>query len=250
VLKPAKPINMTDHIREVVATDIHEGRLLPGDALDEAQLAERFEVSRTPIREALLQLSAQGLVKIIPRSGIYVARLSLPELFAMFELLAELEGVCAKMAARRMNRDEVAALKAAHEAAKPAVEARDADAYAIANARFHEVLYNGCHNPFLKSQIEFIRKRTKVYRQNLFARTARIAISHQDHGRVLKAIEDGDPEAALKHMLDHIGVGGRDFTEYLSTSAVDLFESPTYGSAATGNQRSGQAEASRADLKG
>lgn len=78
-------------------------------------------MSRTPIREALLQLSAQGLVKIIPRSGIYVARLSLPELVAMFELLAELEGVCAKMAARRMNRDEVAELKAAHEGCQAGV---------------------------------------------------------------------------------------------------------------------------------
>ena len=67
-----------------------------------------------------------------------------------------------------------------------------------------------------------------VYRQNLFARTARIAVSHQDHGRVLSAIEEGDAEGALKHMLDHIGVGGRDFTEYLSTSATGMFNSATH----------------------
>lgn len=240
-MKMTKAGNMTEQVREAIASDIHEGRLLPGDPLDEAKIAESFEVSRTPVREALLQLAAQGLVKIVPRSGTYVARLSVPELFAMYELLAELEGVCAKLAARRMSRDEVAALRAAHTAAEPACEAREPDAYAAANAQFHEVLYNGCHNPFLKSQIEHIRRRTKVYRQNLFARTARIAVSHQDHARILEAIERGDSEAALKHMLDHIGIGGRDFTEFLSTSASDYFESPTYGGS-SGSQRNLQEE--------
>jgi len=227
--KSSRPSNMTDHVREVLASDIHDGRLLPGDALDEVKICERFEVSRAPVREALLQLSAQGLVKIVPRSGIYVARLSLPELFAMYELLAELESVCAKWAARRMTAQEVAELRAAHEAAALCREAKDPEAYAIANTRFHQVIYNGCHNPFLKSQIEFIRKRTQVYRQNLFARTARIAVSHEDHGRVVDAIEAGDADAAARHMLDHIGVGGRDFAEFLAASPPELFEPATYG---------------------
>lgn len=219
-----KLANMTEQVRERLASEIHEGKLLPGDVLDEGAIAERFGVSRTPIREALLQLSAQGLVKIVPRSGIYVARLSIPELFAMFELLAELESICAKLAARRMSAAEIAQLKSAHESASTAVQARDPDAYAQANAQFHAVLYNGCHNSFLKGQIEFIRKRTQVYRQNLFARTARIAISHQDHARVLEAIEAGDSEAAAQQMLEHIAVGGRDFAEFLSTTPIELFE--------------------------
>jgi DNA-binding GntR family transcriptional regulator len=229
---------MTDHVREVLTSDIHDGRLLPGDALDEMAICERFKVSRTPVREALLQLSAQGLVKIVPRSGIYVARLSLPELFAMYELLAELESVCAKLAARRMTGPEVAELRAAHEAAAICRDAKDPEAYAIANSRFHQVIYDGCHNPFLKAQIEFIRKRTQVYRQNLFARTARIAVSHDDHGRVLDAIEAGDAEAAARHMLDHIGVGGRDFAEFLAASPPELFAPAPYGTVAAGTRAS------------
>ncbi|MCY1254212.1 Transcriptional regulator NanR [compost metagenome] len=236
----AKPANMTDHLREVLAAEIHDGKLLPGDSLDEASLAERFEVSRTPVREALLQLSAQGLVKIVPRSGTYVARLSLPELFAMFELLAELESVCAKLAARRMTKQETEMLRAAHEAAASSCDARDPEAYAVANSRFHQVLYDGCHNPFLKAQIEFIRKRTQVYRQNLFARTARIAVSHQDHGRIVEAIEAGDSAAAAQHMLDHISVGGRDFAEFLSISPPELFEPTPYGSPTANVPRGGK----------
>lgn len=225
---------MTEHVREAVASDIHSGKLLPGDPLDETALSERFEVSRTPVREALLQLSAHGLVKIIPRSGIYVARLSLPELFAMYELLAELESACAKLAARRMTGPELADLRAAHEEAAACKDAKDPDAYAVANARFHQVIYDGCHNPFLKAQIELIRKRTQVYRQNLFARTARIAISHEDHGRVVDAIEAGDATAAAQHMHEHIGVGGRDFAEFLAASPPELFEPTSYGPAQGG----------------
>lgn len=227
--KSARPSNMTEHVREAIASDIHEGRLLPGDALDEGAIAERFEVSRTPVREALLHLSAHGIVKIVPRSGIYVARLSLPELFAMYELLAELESACAKLAARRMTAAELADLRAAHEAAAKCRDDKDPEAYAVANMRFHQVIYDGCHNTFLKAQIELIRKRTHVYRQNLFARTARIVVSHQDHGRVVEAIEAGDADAAAKYMLEHIGVGGRDFAEFLAASPPELFEKSTYG---------------------
>lgn len=236
--KSARPANMTEHVREAITSDIHEGRLLPGDALDEGAIAERFEVSRTPVREALLQLSAHGLVKIVPRSGIYVARLSLPELFAMYELLAELESACAKLAARRMTVAELTDLRAAHDAAAKCRDDKDPEAYALANTRFHQVIYDGCHNPFLKAQIELIRKRTQVYRQNLFARTARIVVSHQDHGRVVEAIEAGDADAAAKHMLEHIGVGGRDFAEFLAASPPEFFETSNYGGSQAGQKAS------------
>jgi DNA-binding GntR family transcriptional regulator len=216
--------NATAAVRRQLEAEIHEGTLVPGDALDEARLAKRFEVSRTPVREALLQLSAQGLVRIVPRSGIYVARLSIPELLAMFELLAELESVCAKLAARRMSEAEVARLKDAHEQAARCLEALDANAYARANAEFHSVLYDGSHNPFLRRQIVSIRRRTQVYRQNLFSRTARIAVSHADHGKVVDAIVRGDAESAAHHMLEHISIGGKDFAEFVSTLQPDFLE--------------------------
>ncbi|NYT69072.1 GntR family transcriptional regulator [Pusillimonas noertemannii] len=226
--KSVRPASMAGYVREAIESDMHNGRLLPGDALDELHLCERFNVSRTPVREALLQLQAQGLVRIVPRSGIYVARLSLPELFAMYELLAELEGVCAKFAALRMTRSEVAQLRAVHEEAALCRDQKDPECYAIANTRFHQIIYEGCHNPFLKSQVELIRKRTHVYRQNVFENTTRIATSHRDHGRVVEAIEAGDAAAATREMLNHIGGGGRDFAEFLATSPAELFEPAAY----------------------
>src|SRR5688572_24403654 len=101
-LTSVRKLSASESVRQQLEHDISNGALLPGDALDEEALAQRFGVSRTPVREALLQLSVRGLVSIAPRTGIYVSRLSIPELANLLELLAELEGACAKLATRRI----------------------------------------------------------------------------------------------------------------------------------------------------
>src|SRR5665647_1918203 len=95
--------NLAFQIRRKLEEEINRGDLLPGDALDERELAQRFGVSRTPVREAMVQLVAQGLVTTAPRQGVHVARMSIQELLGLFELLAEIEGVCAKYCARRLT---------------------------------------------------------------------------------------------------------------------------------------------------
>ena len=108
-------LSASELVRRQLERDISSGVLLPGDALDEDALAKRFGVSRTPVREALLQLSVRGLVLIAPRAGTYVSRLSIPELLGLSELLAELEGACAKLATRRLTPEEAHELRRVHE---------------------------------------------------------------------------------------------------------------------------------------
>ena len=103
-------------LRDVLEDDIVDGRLNPGDRLDEVNLAERFKVSRTPIREALQHLAAAGLVDVIPKRGAFVAQVSLPQLIEMFEVMAELEGMSSRLAARRITEPETAELANALEA--------------------------------------------------------------------------------------------------------------------------------------
>ncbi len=95
-----------DQLRRTLEEEIFTGRLKPGDRLDEQSLAQRFSVSRTPVREALRQLSASHLIEVRPRQGAVVAVITLPRLIEMFEVMAELEGMCARLAARRMTDDE------------------------------------------------------------------------------------------------------------------------------------------------
>ena len=107
--------NRADQLRDLIEEDIASGRLPPGSRLEESALAERFNVSRTPVREALAQLASAGLVEMRPRQGAVVAVLSLDNIIEMFEVMADLEALCAELCARRMTPEEQARLQAAHE---------------------------------------------------------------------------------------------------------------------------------------
>src|SRR5690625_3757757 len=93
---------ISERIRIAIEADIRSGLLLPGDVIDEAALAREFKVSRTPIREALLQLEAQSILVSKPRQGMVVAKMNVQQLLALWELLVEMEGVCARLACERM----------------------------------------------------------------------------------------------------------------------------------------------------
>lgn len=216
--------NLAFLIRRKLEEEINRGDLLPGDALDERDLAQRFGVSRTPVREAVVQLAAQGLVTTAPRQGVYVARMSIQELLGLFELLAEIEGVCAKYCARRLTEAQRQRLTDVHRNSLKFVEADDAVGYSQSNVDFHETLYVGCHNTFLAEQLRYIRRRTQMYRQNSFMQPGRMRTSYEDHQRVLDAVLAGDSKAAQQHMIEHITVGGSGFAEFVSTVPTHMFE--------------------------
>ena len=224
-MKPIARLNFAEEIRQKLEDQINSGELLPGDALDERDLAARFGVSRTPVREAIAQLSAQGLVTSAPRQGVLVARMSIKELLALFELLAELEGICAKFCARRLNESQRKRLLEVQQAGLLHVEAGDVQAYSQYNVDFHALLYAGCHNEFLAQQLRSLRRRTQMYRQNAFMQIGRMRVSHADHQRILDAILKGDAEQAQREMVEHITIGGKGFAEFVSTLPTHLFES-------------------------
>jgi len=217
--------NLAHQIRRNLEEEINGGVLLPGDALDERELANRFGVSRTPVREAIAQLVAQGLLTTAPRQGVYVARMSIQELLGLFELLAEMEGVCAKYCTRRLTGGQRTRLAEVHRNSLKFVEADDAIGYSQSNVDFHETLYVGCHNGFLAEHLRSIRRRTQMYRQNSFMQPGRMRTSYEDHQRVLDAILDGDAKAAQQYMIEHIAVGGKGFAEFVSTVPMSMFES-------------------------
>jgi DNA-binding GntR family transcriptional regulator len=215
----------TSEIIRALEADIDAGRLLPGDPLDERKLAERFEVSRTPVREAIQQLGAIGLLRVVPRQGVYVARMSLAELRAMFELLAELEGACAKLAARRIDEPWRSQAQEANSRCMMAAANSDVAGYSQANVDFHEALYEGCRNTYLADEVRAIRRRTQIYRTNAFQLPGRMQDSASEHRKILEAVLAGDPLAAQKHMVEHISVGGTGFAEFVSMLSPSMLES-------------------------
>lgn len=140
---PLPTKNRSEILREAIEEMIAVGTLRPGHHLDETELAKQFGVSRTPIREALIQLASMGIIVMRPRRGAVVAETGPQQLIEMFEVMAEFEAMCGRLAARRMSATEHSALLAAHQACKEARDAADPDQYFYMNEAFHEQIYAG-----------------------------------------------------------------------------------------------------------
>lgn len=197
---------------------IGRGRLAPGERLDERELAEQFGVSRTPVREALHKLSVLGFVKIRPRVGAAVVKLDPDELMDQFVVMAALEGLCARLAARRMTRDGHDRLAELHDACGRDDARADPDLYYDRNVAFHEAIYEGAHNPYLAAETRRMRNRLSYYRRNQLHFGPRVATSHGEHGAIVAAIVSGDAEAAEALMRRHVNVQGDGVADMLATA--------------------------------
>src|SRR5262245_12295826 len=210
---------LSESLREAIEEEVATGKLLPGTHLDEIELAQRFVVSRTPIREALSMLAGEGLLEIRPRRGAVVASITPQRLLEMFEVMAELEAMCARLAARRMTELELKHLDAAHEACRKAVERRDPDAYYAGNERFHQLIYACGHNAFLAEQALALQRRLRPYRRLQLRVRNRLQRSFEEHGAILQALHDGDAERAVEATRAHVAVQGERFTDLLASIA-------------------------------
>ncbi len=206
----------SEQLREVIEEEVATGKLMPGSHLDEIELASRFGVSRTPVREALSQLAGEGLVEIRPRRGAVVAQASPQRLVEMFEVMAELEAMCARLAARRISEVEIAALEAAHERCRDAAALRDSDAYFYANEGFHHAIYRAAHNVFLAEQAFALQRRLRPYRRLQLRVRHRVQRSFEEHQSIVDAIRDGDAERAASATRTHVVVQGERFADLLA----------------------------------
>jgi DNA-binding GntR family transcriptional regulator len=217
---------LSDRLREAIEEEIATGTLLPGSRLDEVELAKRFKVSRTPIREALNLLLGEGLIEMRPRRGAVVARVSPQRLIEMFEVMAELEAMCAQLAARRMSDEEFAAIESAHAACQGAAAARDADAYFYANERFHYAIYSASHNTFLSEQAAALQRKLRPYRRLQLRVRNRIQRSYEEHQGIVDALRDGNAEQAVLSVRNHVIVQGERFADLVSS--LSRLEAPSF----------------------
>jgi len=197
-------VNRADELAQALADDIINSRIYPGVKLDEQSLAERFGVSRTPVREALGQLAAMGLVQKVPHKGVVVLRITEERLREMFEVMAELEASCARFAAERMSTTERHELEALHRSTATLVQNGDHDGYKAINEAFHKLLYAGAHNQFLVDTAEATKKRVNPFRLAQFSTLGRLADSYAEHAAVVKAIVSGDGDGAAHAMRLHM----------------------------------------------
>lgn len=203
-------------LRDEIEDGIVTGQFQPGDRLDEVQLATRYGVSRTPIREALMQLSAIGLVEIRPRRSAVVAKLGPERVFEMFEVMAELEGMAGYFAARRHRETDRDAILAAHEKCEAAALSDDTDRYYYENETFHRAIYAASRSGFLEEQCVTLHRRLRPYRRLQLRVRNRMHVSFSEHGEIVGAILAGDADAARSLLRSHVAVQGDRFGDLVA----------------------------------
>ncbi|WP_417473730.1 GntR family transcriptional regulator [Leisingera sp.] len=206
-----------DNIAEQLEELIFNGTFSNGDRLDEVRLAEQFGVSRTPLREAFQRLALSGLVELIPRRGAFVRQPGPVELMEMFEVMAELEAVCGRLAALRISDDALEELRDANAKCQAAVDNREADTYYIENERFHMIIYQQSGNSFLAQEAAKLHKRLKPFRRQQLRFRGRMAQSMAEHELVVQALERGTADQAADTLRGHVAVQGEKFHQLMAT---------------------------------
>ncbi|KAB1072772.1 GntR family transcriptional regulator [Methylobacterium planeticum] len=209
-------MSQAQRLKQAIEDEIVDGRLALGARLDEVQLAERFGVSRTPIREALIQLTMTGLVETKPRKGAIVSAPEPQHLLAMFETMAEMEASCGRLAARRLIPEDEAALRDALAACARAAEAGDTEAYYQENYVFHTVVYRACRNAFLGEQARQLSRRLAPFRRLQLRVRQRLSQSLAEHAAIVEAIASGDEVRAAESLRAHVVVQGDRFSDLVA----------------------------------
>jgi len=206
-----------EELRLQLADEIVRGVLALGATLDETELARRFSVSRTPVREAIRMLGASGLVEVRAHRAAVVAQPTPEHLIGIFEAMAELESLCAGHAAERMTSIERRGLEDIHERLRVLIQSGDPQQYHEMNEAFHASIYAGAHNSYLAELTLMTRARVQPFRRAQFRILGRLSKSHIEHDRVVQAILRGERTVAAQAMYQHI-IKVRDEYEHYTES--------------------------------
>ena len=199
-----KKFSTAQRIERSLLAEISVGKLEPGQRLDEVGLAERFGASRTPVREALSRLTAQGVLVQGEKRGVFVAEYSREELSQIFEAMHEIEAACARIASQRLNLLTRSEIEAAQAACEAAAKSGDKAAYLQANEDFHLTIYRATGNPFMAEIASEFRRRTGPFRAKKFAEPEDLMASAQSHRELIGDIFSEDSATASRGMRDHM----------------------------------------------
>lgn len=213
---------MNRPLRETIYADLRRqvlsGHLLPGARLVESSLAVSLKVSRTVIREVIKQLELEGLVKITPYKGTEVSRLSLQDIEELYVIQAALEGLAGSLAAQKMTKEDIQQLRSVHERLKKNVR-KDPGEWQKLNIAFHQFFIDKCENQRLHGLIKNHRDQFARYWRIILSIPGQRERSNDDHEKILKALNRGQPRKVRQALEEHIGQSARNLTTFLEEHA-------------------------------
>ena len=196
-----------EEVADQLRVRIFAHELAPGTWIDEQTLAKEFGISRTPLREAIKVLAAEGLITMKLRRGAYVTEVNRGDLEQIFTILSLLEGQAAKEAATKAQEKDLNELDDMHLRLEKAAADRNLEQFFEVNVRFHERIIAIANNPWLTDVIADLRKVLKLQRKDALSRTGRLQSSLSEHREILKALLKRDPIAAEQAMRTHLARG-------------------------------------------
>jgi DNA-binding GntR family transcriptional regulator len=198
-----------DKLIAQITQEISSGVLRPGDQLEESVLAEKFGVSRTPIREAIRAMVGCGFLQTIPRKGAIVRVLTSKELLDLFEVAAGLEGMACRLAAASLTDEHAKIIQDKLEKCEVLAEANDKVNYSIANLEFHAAIHQATDNHWLIEQLRHIGIHINPYRSLPYDIRGRLPKSSEEHALICQAILAGEGNKASELMRDHMMLQGK-----------------------------------------
>ena len=206
-----------DKLISDIRKEVSSGILKPGDQLEVTALAERFGVSRTPIREAIRTLVESGVLETRPRKGSFVRVLSAKQLLDLFQVAAELEGMACRLAALSLTKENVEAIERGLAKCTQAAEDQNNAEYAMANLDFHTAIHNASGNDWLIEQLRQLQINLNSYRTMPYEIRGRLKKSTDEHKIICDAILSGDGEHACNLMRDHMMLQGKRLPSIIAT---------------------------------
>ena len=206
-----------DKLISDIRKEVSSGILKPGDQLEVTALAERFGVSRTPIREAIRTLVESGVLETRPRKGSFVRVLSAKQLLDLFQVAAELEGMACRLAALSLTKENVEAIERGLAKCTQAAEVQNNAEYAMANLDFHTAIHNASGNDWLIEQLRQLQINLNSYRTMPYEIRGRLNKSTDEHKIICDAILSGDGEHACNLMRDHMMLQGKRLPSIIAT---------------------------------
>lgn len=182
-----------------------EGLIAPGAKLNERELCEQLKISRTPLREAIKTLAAEGLVELLPNRGAFAVALSETDILNTFEVMAGLEGLSGELAAQRVTPEELAEIEAMHYEMKAAYARRDLSAYYRLNAAIHRAFNAAARNPVLTATYNQVNARLQALRFRSNQDGEKWARAMQEHDRMIEALQKRDGAALRAELVAHLG---------------------------------------------
>ena len=185
-------------------TMLVEGRIAPGAKLNERELCEQLRVSRTPLREAIKLLAAEGLVDLLPNRGAVAVRLTESDVVNAFEVLGGLEAMSGELAAQRVTDAELTEIRAMHYEMLASFTRQDLSGYYRLNALIHTAINAAAKNPLLTSTYQGINARVQSLRFRTNQNTAKWKRAMKEHEQMIEALAARDPAALRAILLEHL----------------------------------------------